>query len=328
MTKLRIGFIGTAHVHAEGISQALLSANEIGYEVELVGAATAKTEFDQPIASLPEVSLERLLDEADAVVVAGTNRDRAAATLAALDENKFVLTEKPVALKNEELEKLAAHPNRSKVMVAFPMRFASALAQARDAIESGAIGTPLGARGTNHGQFPGGWFGTKELAGGGALTDHIVHLSDGLSWILDSPAKQVYAVANNHMLPDLEVESSGIATLDFANGMFASIDSSWSRPKSFPTWGDVYLVLVGSAGRMIVNPMARRLDIYDDEAGKLRHVPYGTSDIATDMVHEFVRFVAGELESSPIPIEAGIHASKVVMAAYKSVNSRVAEPIG
>lgn len=319
---MRIGLIGTRHVHAEGLAGCAAAAG-----AELVGAHEPDAAAGETWTATPLVGLDELLERSDAVIVAGTNRERVEGVLAASAAGLPVLSEKPVAVDASDLERLIDAVDGSRFMVALPLRFSSSLERARSAIAAGALGTPLAARCTNHGQFPGGWFGDRHLAGGGALQDHIVHISDALCWMFGDTATRAFARASSDLLPDLDVESAGLVTVDFASGMFASIDSSWSRPESFPTWGDVWLELVGTEGRMVIDPMATRLELFDDRAGKLRHVPYADEDMTRAMVEAFLDFAANPGSPSPVSLAEGVHASDIVNAAYASVASGHPEPV-
>ena len=53
------------------------------------------------------------------------------------------------------------------------------------------------------------------------------------------------------------IDDCGLLMLQFENGVMASHDPSWSRCKSFPTWGDVTLEIVGAEGITRVDAMAR-----------------------------------------------------------------------
>ena len=58
---------------------------------------------------------------------------------------------------------------------------------------------------TNQGPTPiheRAWFVDKELAGGGAVMDHTVHLADILRWFLHSEVVEVYAQANHILYAD------------------------------------------------------------------------------------------------------------------------------
>lgn len=320
-TRLKVGVLGTRHVHASDMAKILVAQGQ-----EIVGAwdenEAAQAEWrNLSIGPLLETR-DEVLAASDVIIVAGTNRERVTDTVAAMDAGLPVLTEKPVAIDDEGVADLIAardrHPN-AKVSVALPLRFSDAFDRAGKAVRSGAIGTPLGARGTNHGQYPGGWFGDKAEAGGGALTDHIVHIADGLCWMLDQQASCVYAVAASRMYDDLDVEDCGIATVEFESGAFASIDASWSRPRSFPVWGDVWLVLVGSEGRMVIDPFAKRLNHFDDRAGKLTHMHF-MDDMTANLLSAFTAYVRDE-GPNPVTLSEGIHASEIVLASYRSVAS-------
>src|SRR5438094_400261 len=107
------------------------------------------------------------------------------------------------------------------------------------AIADGAIGEVLAVKGTNHGSLPPGWLTDPALAGGGAVMDHTVHVADLLRWILEREFVSVYAEIDTLLHPGLPVDDCGTLLLEMEGGVFASLDPSWSRPRTFPTWGDV-----------------------------------------------------------------------------------------
>ena len=129
----------------------------------------------------------------------------------------------------------------------------------------------LALNGTNHGQIPGGWFLEPELAGGGAVMDHTVHLADLLRWMLDVEVKSVYAEVDSFFGAG-GADDAAILTLEleggsFADGAFATIDPSWSRGDGYPTWGDVTLRISGTSGVLDVDPFAQPLRTFDHETG-------------------------------------------------------------
>ena len=117
-------------------------------------------------------------------------------------------------------------------MTAFPMRFAPSAQIVRAMIKKGELGEILGVNGINHSEIPAGhraWFADKELAGGGAVMDHTVHLADLFRWYFDAEAVEVYAEVDNLFFGS-EVETAGLILVTLSNGIHASIDCSWSRP--------------------------------------------------------------------------------------------------
>ena len=138
------------------------------------------------------------------------------------------------------------------LMTAFPMRFSAPIQQVKAQLDSGALGPVYCLNTTNQGQMPihhRPWFVDKDLAGGGALMDHIVHLADVMRWQFNSEVSSVYAQANRIMYADeVEVETAGLVMLTFENGLFATIDCSWNKPEHYPTWGGLTMELISKQG--------------------------------------------------------------------------------
>ncbi len=102
MTK--VGFIGVRHVHAEGLAGYVTA---LGHEI--VGAHEPDTAAAAGWRASPVLgSVDEVLEQCDAVIVAGTNRERVDGALAATAAGKHVLAEKPVGMNPEEVDRLIA----------------------------------------------------------------------------------------------------------------------------------------------------------------------------------------------------------------------------
>jgi predicted dehydrogenase len=202
---------------------------------------------------------------------------------------------------------------------AFPVRSSPAVIALREAIAAGQLGRILAVRATNPGQYPGLWFGDKKLAGGGAVMDHTVHAADAIRWLLGDEFTRVQAELGSYVY-GLAVEDTGVLTLDLASGAFASIDCSWSRPKSFPTWGGVTFHVVGERATVDIDVFRQALTYYDDTAGRTRLVGWG-DDLNAHMIGGFADAI---LAGKPVPIdgEAGLRALEVAVAAYRSAETK------
>ena len=159
------------------------------------------------------------------------------------------------------------------------------------------------------------------LAGGGAVMDHTVHLADILRWYLGSEVVEVYAQTNRIFHADeVAVETGGLLMLTFANGVFASIDCSWSKPDNYPTWGGLTFELVTDAGR----GAGRRLQAKPDRLppGRERGPP-GRTGGRTPTRPMLEEFVAAIREDRPPGISGldGYRAVEVAQAAYASAAS-------
>jgi predicted dehydrogenase len=198
---------------------------------------------------------------------------------------------------------------------AFPVRGSPAVIALKDAIASGELGRIRAVRATNPGQYPGSWFGDKRLAGGGAVMDHTVHAADAIRWLLGEEFTRVQAELGSFIY-GLEVEDCGMLTCDLTGGAFASIDCSWSRPQTFPTWGGVTLHVVGEKATVDIDVFRQALTHYDDTAGRTRLLGWG-DDLTARMVADFVDAI---LAGRPVPISGddGLRALEVAIAAYGS----------
>ena len=217
-----------------------------------------------------------------------------------------------------------------QLMIAHPVRFAPAFAGLADTIGSGALGQIVSIAGTNNGRIPRGdraWFIDPTAAGGGALTDHLVHVLDLIDALWPGVAvSSVYAVANRILYPDAAVETAGLASLrlELATGAVpVTIDASWSRPEGYATWGGLTLRVIGSGGISELDPFALRVGGHLSSTGNAAWISYGP-DLDALLLDAFLSVVAGEAVAAPDGA-AGTRGLAVVLAAYESV--RTGQPV-
>jgi predicted dehydrogenase len=192
---VRVGIVSFAHVHAPPYAGALASLDA----ADFIGVADDDASRGREAAGRFGVhffeNARELFEEVDAVVVCSENRNHARDALAALESGVHVLCEKPISTTVEGARAmiLASMDTGRQLRIAFPVRYLPAIGQAREIVRSGGLGRILAVNGTNHGRIPGGWFLDPELAGGGAVMDHTVHVADALRWMLGAEARSVYA---------------------------------------------------------------------------------------------------------------------------------------
>ncbi|MCE5168604.1 Gfo/Idh/MocA family oxidoreductase [Paenibacillus profundus] len=326
MKGLKVGMISFAHGHAYSYFHSLRQIPE----VQIVGIADeVRSRVDSIVGEygVPYFAdyRELLAQDVDAVVICSENAHHAQMAIDAANAKKHVLCEKPLGTTLEEMERMiaACKDNGVQLMTAFPCRYLAAVVRAKEAVERGDIGDIVAIKGTNHGGNPGSWFIDKQLSGGGAAMDHTVHVMDLMNWLLQSKVTEVYAYAATLFQEDLGVDDAGMVHIKFENGVFAALDTSWSRPKSFPTWGDVTMEIVGTKGVISVDGFAQHNDLYSDEAGKGLWTYWG-DDMDAYMVKDFVRAL---LQGEPVPVtgEDGLRSTQVALAAYESV--KLGQPV-
>jgi predicted dehydrogenase len=319
---VRVGIVSFAHVHSPayaGVLRDLAAADFVGITDEDRGRGTeAAKQFGVRFFD----SASSLSEEVEAIVVCSENKNHARDVIPALTGGVHALCEKPISTTIEDAKAMiqASETSGSQLRTAFPVRYLPSMARARELVRGGALGRVLALNGTNHGQIPGGWFLDPELAGGGAVMDHTVHLADLLRWMLDIEVKSVYAEVDSFFGAG-GTDDAAILTLDleggsFADGAFATIDPSWSRGDGYPTWGDVTLRIAGTSGVLDVDPFAQPLRMFDHEKGNSSW-SYMGEDMNALMLEDFLRGVAEGVPAGASGLD-GLRTLEVVLAAYRS----------
>ena len=216
----------------------------------------------------------------DGVVIAVPNDQHAPIAIDALQAEKHVLLEKPMAMSLAQCDNiLASRDTSGKVLqMGFVCRYSPAAMKAKELIESGAIGTVHHVQATLLRQrgIPGigGWFTTKARSGGGCLIDIGVHLIDLTMYLTSckSPVRvsgtcnqafsiDTYAYEEMWSTPVLDgtfdVEDRIKATVQDDRGTTFQYDVSWATHLPENTMKDG-LLIEGSRGALVV-------DLWSDE---------------------------------------------------------------
>ena len=201
-----------------------------------------------------EVS-EMLADpQVDAVVVATPDHAHAAPVRAALDAGKHVLCEKPFTTSLAEADALLALSRTAGVtlQVAFNHRWLPSYYHGFRAIRDGSIGRPVAgyARKNDTIHVP------TEMLSWAARTSPIqflgAHDIDLMRWFFGSEPTEVYARGARGVLAARGIDTWDLvqAHVSFEDGAFATIESSWIYPNTFPTIVDSFVEVIGSAGHL------------------------------------------------------------------------------
>lgn len=320
---LRVGILSTAHLHVWSYVAALKAHPE----AEIVGFWDDVIERGEKFAQetgLPFVGfLDDLLAVCDAVVICSENKGHAPLGIRSAEAGKAILCEKPLVTTVEEGEALlgAVAANGVRLMTAFPCRFSSAYRALKAKVRAGDIGKVQAVCATNRGRCPFGWFVETEKSGGGALIDHVVHVTDLLRDLLEEEPNRVQAQTGNNVYGK-DWEDTAMLTLEFPSGVFATLDSSWSRPQNYRTWGDVTMNVVGENGTIEMNMFGTEIQVSTLSTGHQSH-GWG-SDADALMVDEFVRACLEDREPLVTGLD-GLQAARVAMAGYQSAAAK--EPV-
>lgn len=319
--KVRTGILSTAHLHAGGYAHAFATVPIS----EFVGIADEEPARGKAMADRFGTrffeSYEELAAECQAVAIASENvRHREFVELAAANKC-HAICEKPLCTTVEDGKAMLAACASAGVqlMTCFPCRYAAPYQRLLARVRAGEIGKILAVCATNHGMMPqNSWFNVPALSGGGAMMDHTVHVMDLLRVLLGCEATEVYAETGNNMYHG-EFDDVAMLTVRFDNGVFATIDSSWSRPVSYKTWGDVTINVVGETGVIEMDMFSQAVMVYDNADMRAREAGYG-SGLDGPLMNDFLTAVA---TGAPVPISGydGLKAAEVAIGGYLSARS-------
>ncbi|GAB3567627.1 Gfo/Idh/MocA family protein [Spelaeicoccus albus] len=328
----KIGIMSFAHHHAAGYAAVLREMT--GVEVRAADPSTDEADAAGGEKRGRELAADLGIDYAetygellawkpDGVIIATENSRHLDAIRLAAGAGAQILCEKPLATTVHDARAAREICNGAGVnlMVAFPVRFNPDFSDLRSAVDAGRLGDIVAVSGTNNGRIPidtRRWFIDKELAGGGAIIDHTVHIADLVDALFGLAPVRVHAVAN-HLFGEHEVETGGVVTIDYEDGLIATIDCSWSRPRHYPTWGGLTMHVTGTGGLAALDAFAARVEGFTESGRRPVWLPFGT-DVNSLMLAEFVSAVREGRVAEP-GFGSGIRTTQIVEAAYLSVQS-------
>ena len=319
---VRVGLLSAAHVHADAYVAALHEHED----ATLVGVADPDADRGRETAGRHDVDYVAdpgsLLERIDAGVICAPNAAHREWIERAADAGVDVLCEKPLAPTLADARAVVETWRDAAVAVgvAMPLRFAEPADRARRALEGGDLGSLRAISGTNRGHIPGGWFVDPDLAGGGAVMDHTVHLVDLVASLAGEHVAEVYAETETRF-HDGEVDDVNVLSMELTDGTGFLLDGSWSRPDAWHTWGDATLEFVGTDGTLAIDCTGESLThtvASGDDAG-VHTIPYG-DDPTAKLVGDFVAAVWEGREPLVTPDDV-LEAVAVVDAAYESAAS-------
>ena len=162
---------------------------------------------------------ERCLQEVDAVYLCTPNSEHADYAVRAAKAGKHILCEKPLAVTQQECERMikAARDNNVKIMTAYRLHFEPLFLEVLDVVKSGKIGEPryFNSSFSMHAR-PGGIRTQREL-GGGTLYDLGVYCINTARLMFRAEPIEVFGSsidgARSNM-PEIDEMTSGVMRFD------------------------------------------------------------------------------------------------------------------
>lgn len=237
--KIKIALIGCGAIaafHCQAISSF--------EDAEVIGVYDKSFERSETFARERGIavfeSMEDLLaSDADIVTLCTPSGMHAPLSIECLNAGKHVVVEKPIALTNEECDRvLEAEKNSGKLCAPISqLRYFDDIRKAKAIVESGELGKVVLCdlymkyyRAPSY--YENSWRGTKAMDGGGALMNQGIHGIDVLRFIVGDIARINGKVRTQ--VHNIEVEDTAVASVEFKNGAIGVIEGTTSVRPGYP----------------------------------------------------------------------------------------------
>jgi len=234
-------------------------------DINKISAEALSREFGGEIETDWEKVIHRR--DIDAVIIATYNKYLTPISIAALENKKHVLCEKPMGRNTKESKLIvnAAQNNGVILKVGFNHRYHPAIAKAKQLLDSGKIGNLYFMRCRyGHGGRPGydkEWRADKGLCGGGELLDQGVHVVDLFRWFAGD-FDEAFGYTRTYFW-NISVEDNAFAMFKKDNGIIATMHTSWTQ------WKNLFsFEIFGSEGYLIIEGLGENYGIETLKVGK------------------------------------------------------------
>jgi 1,5-anhydro-D-fructose reductase (1,5-anhydro-D-mannitol-forming) len=314
---VRVAMLSKWHVHAKGYAEYIQSLENATISVVWDEIADRGKEWARQLGVDFEADLDTLLkrEDVDGVVVDAPTNMHADIMIAAANAGKHIFTEKAMALKTSDCEKISAAVEKAgvKFCISFPARTRPHHLFAKQLIDEGVIGdiTLLRIRNGHDGALnnwlPDYWYDEK-AAGGGAMMDLGCHPMYLASWLLGKP-KRITSMFN--YFTNRAVEDNAQCSIEFTNNAVAILETSlvtYRTPAGFEMYGtNGTLIISGNDVRICSNKI---------------EVPYDgwitPSKLPEALPAALDQWIDGILHDKPIlfGLEEGTKLTELLEAAY------------
>ncbi|NMB96305.1 MAG: Gfo/Idh/MocA family oxidoreductase [Clostridiaceae bacterium] len=240
MGRLKFGIIGCGLIsnwHADAILR--IEGAELAAATDV--SEKSRKAFSEKYKVKVFDTVEKLLaSDIDVVSICTPSGLHAPFSVQAANAGKHVIVEKPMAITLKQADEIieATEKNNVKVSVISQMRFAPAVQNLKKAIDDNLLGRLVS--GDMYMKFlrtqeyydKGGWRGTWNMDGGGALMNQGIHGVDLLCYIM-GPVKYVHGFART-LVRNIEVEDTASAILEYENGALGVIQGTTSVYPGLP----------------------------------------------------------------------------------------------
>jgi predicted dehydrogenase len=258
----RFGIIGSGYMgrtHAEAIHRVP------GAELVAVagGSRASALSKDYKVDHVQDIKQLLAREDIDAVVITTPHSFHFEETMFALENGKHVLVEKPMATEKTHCDQMIALSlkNNLALGVGYHQRFRVNNYKARELAKQGVIGQiatiqvsmPTFAGAMKSGGFGGDWKWWNDPKSLGHILNSAPHAVDLLRWFMNAEVTTVSAFSKT-LTPEIAVEDTTMALLEFSNGAICSLFSSRALPAPAFIGEEYRIRIMGTKGLMDLDP--------------------------------------------------------------------------
>ena len=238
MATVGFGIIGCgmiAHFHAKAIADIRGAKLRAVQTSKLSNGQSVVSAYGHPVDIHDDLTELLARPDIDVVCICSPSGAHLEPAIQAAKAGKHVIVEKPLEITLKRCDHLirVCRENGVQLGTIFPSRFGEANIELKKAIEAGRFGRITLGDTTVKWWRPqsyydsGGWRGTWQLDGGGALMNQAIHNVD-LLYHMMGPVAEVAAFTSLLAHERIEVEDTAVATLRFQNGALGTITATTS----------------------------------------------------------------------------------------------------
>ncbi len=340
MRSLGFGIVGCGYiggVHASALTE-VTGARLIGVASRNEQKVRALAE-QYNCASFTDYRKMLARDDLDVVCIATPSGAHAEIAIDAARARKHIVCEKPLEITLKRIDAMLAAAKRHRVKFAgiFQSRFGEGAQTVKRAVEQGRLGklTLCDAyikwwRDQNY-YDSGGWRGTWEMDGGGALMNQSIHAIDLLQWLAGMPS-EITALTATRAHKRIEVEDVAVASLRFKSGALGVIEGTTAALPGFAK----RIELSGDRGTVILEDDRIACWKFADEKPEDEAIraKFSASDVgggagAREIKHEGHRRQFQDMvdairegRSPLVPGVEGRKAVEIILGIYKSAKTK------
>ncbi len=271
MDRVRLGIIGLGIMG--NLYVKIFSAHPLAEVVAVCALEPSRVDEIRSLYGIRDgyVDYRKMLERADldAIVVATPDRHHFEPARDALESGRHVLVEKPFTTSVKEADELIRISRRvgKMIQVSFNHRWLSSYHQAKETIQSGQIGVPLAGAARKNDTI---YVATEYLSWAGETTSAWFlssHDIDLMRWWLDSEPVEARAWGRKEVLAARGIPTYDViqAQVKFASGAFATFESAWVYPNTFPSIVDSFMEVIGTAGHLHMDRKCESIEISTNE---------------------------------------------------------------